>query len=678
MIFTIRRRMFINIIVLTIPMCLFAWLLMQEVQKQIDFADQEMKGIVLQKPLTNLLHEVHAHKLALLMGESGEKIAGHIADLRNEMNKAYGAVGSSVGFSEQALGETDVQKIGLPLSKNQWNALQPAVDEALKNLSNTADAASIDQHTKLAGAIKAMISRASDGSNLTLDPDLDSYYVMDALSFAIPNSIDDLAGAQTELLTILPHKKGITHEQFSRIEIWKHILDADDTGRVMGSLGIALVEDPNFYGVSPTLARIKPLMEDYDAKNKALLAMLDKVHTPDAVVTEADLVKAFNDSRESLMALFKASQEEIDVLLNTRIASFQAHLKELLLQGGIALLIGFVLFWLISRSIVNPINRLRNVMISLAKGNIDVEVPYTRKRDEIGQMANAVVVFKDNAMHLRKLAKEFEDSVKHVVEIVASAATEMDSASRDLTSRAETSHVKLKELNVDVGNVLQSIQHVSTAGDQLTSAITEISSQVHKSTATTISAVQDASNVKKVAEAMADSAQKVSGIVGIINGIAAKITLLALNATIEAARAGEAGKGFAVVASEVKTLATQTATATAEISNLVGAMQGSSQETLTAISQITSVIDQINQISSIIAAAIEEQGAATKEISGHINQASKRVNNITKNVAEVTESAGHSTAAATQTLQASNELAKQSEHLRSEVTSFLGNLAKAG
>ncbi|MBX9726225.1 MAG: methyl-accepting chemotaxis protein, partial [Rickettsiales bacterium] len=434
----------------------------------------------------------------------------------------------------------------------------------------------------------------------------------------------------------------------------------------------------NFYGASATLSRIKPLMEDYDAKNKALLAVLDKVHAPDATMTQADLAKAFNDSRESLMALFKASQEEMNVLLNTRIASFQAHLKELLLQGGTALLIGFVLFWLISRSIANPINRLRKVMMSLAKGDIDVEVPYTRKRDEIGQMANAVVVFKDNAVHLRKLAKEFEDSVKHVVEIVASAATEMDSASRDLTTRAETSHAKLKELNIDVGNVLQSIQHVSTAGDQLTSAITEISSQVHKSTATTSSAVQDASNVKKVAEAMAESAQKVSGIVGIINGIAAKITLLALNATIEAARAGEAGKGFAVVASEVKTLATQTATATAEISNLVGAMQGSSQETLTAISQITSVIDQINQISSIIAAAIEEQGAATKEISGHINQASKRVDNITKNVAEVTESAGHSTAAATQTLQASNELAKQSEHLRSEVTSFLGNLAKAG
>jgi methyl-accepting chemotaxis protein len=170
----------------------------------------------------------------------------------------------------------------------------------------------------------------------------------------------------------------------------------------------------------------------------------------------------------------------------------------------------------------------------------------------------------------------------------------------------------------------------------------------------------------------------VGGIVGIINNIAANITLLALNATIEAARAGESGKGFAVVASEVKTLANQTASATAEISALVTAMQGSSQNTLHAVKEITSVIEQMNQISGIIADAIEEQGAATSEIADHINRASKRVDDITKNVSSVTESASHSTAAATQTQQASHRLSQQSGKLRHDVSQFLGHLTARG
>ncbi len=679
MIFSIRKRMLINVVVLAIPMCVFAWLLSQEVQKQIDFAAQELDGERLQKPLTELLHEVRMKKIALLTGSETESTTTRIADLRKQMNETYTEVGSHVGFSDQELGEADVKKIGLPLAKNQWGAIVPAIDEALQHLPNSTDDASLTALDTLAGALKAAISRASDGSNLTLDPDLDSYYVMDALSFAIPNSIEDLAGAEAELLAILPHQsKGITPAQFARIEVWKHILDADDTGRVMGSLSIALAEDGNFYGTSASLARLGPLMKAYEEKNKALLALFDQIHTPGNALSQADLSTAFAASRASLMTLYTAAQEEMNILLHTRITFFEAHLKTLLMQGGIALLIGFGIFWLISRSIVNPINHLRTAMTSLAKGAVDTDIPHTNKRDEIGQMANAVVVFKQNAIHLRKLAREFEDSVKHVVEIVASAATEMDSSSRDLSSRAGDSHKKLQVLNHDVGEVSQSIQHVSTAGDQLSSAISEISAQVHKSTATTGNAVQEAGNVRKVAESMANSAQKVSGIVEIINSIAAKITLLALNATIEAARAGEAGKGFAVVASEVKTLANQTASATAEISALVEAMQGSSQDTLSAIGQITNVIDQINQISGIIAAAIEEQGAATKEISSHINQAAQRVQNITTNVSDVTDSAAHSTSAAAQTLQASGDLSKQSEHLRTEVTKFLRDLTNAG
>jgi methyl-accepting chemotaxis protein len=313
-------------------------------------------------------------------------------------------------------------------------------------------------------------------------------------------------------------------------------------------------------------------------------------------------------------------------------------------------------------------------MQDLASGMIDIEVPYLQKRDEIGQMANALLIFKHNAQKMHDITRNFEQSIKQVVGIVASAATEMDSASRDLTNRAEASHGNLKALNTDVMGVAESMQMVSSSGEQLYLSINEINSQMHKSSTTAANAMSETIHVKKVAEKLAESTQKIAGIVGIINGIASKITLLALNATIESARAGEAGKGFAVVATEVKTLATQTANATAEISDLVATMQDSSSETLSAVGKITGIVDEINDITNIIAAAVEEQGAATKEISNHIKQASDRVDSITENILIVTESASASSAAATQTLQASGELSKQSEALRGQVDGFMHNI----
>lgn len=677
MILSIRKRMLINIVFLAVPMSFFAWQLTQQVQTlEIDFAEQEIKGLALQKPLTRLLHEVHQHKLALLRGQQTASIDARIAQERAALTSGFSDVGSDIGFNDLALSEGNLAAIGLPVAPKQWKAVAGSADKALASLPSQADAESLAAHTALAGALKSMITRASDGSNLTLDPDLDSYYVMDALSFAIPNAIDNLGNAESDAMA-MTSKRTISPDDVAKIEVWKHILSSDDSGRVIGSLGTALAEDANFHGVSASLAQLKPLMDSYQEKNNAVLALLDRVRTPGSMPTDEEISVEFQQARGALMALHQAAQEEMKILLSTRIGHSTSRLNQLLLEGGSALLVGLLLFWVVSRSIVNPINELRNVMNTLAKGRLDITIPHTAKRDEIGQMATAVVIFKQNAEHLHKLSCDFENSVKQAVEIVASAATEMNATSCDLGHRASSSYKKLTDLDQEVVEVSESIQHVSTAGSQLSSAISEISAQVHKSTATTNTAVIEASNVKRVAESMAYSAQKVSGIVEIINGIAAKISLLSLNATIEAARAGEAGKGFAVVASEVKTLATQTASATSEITTLVEAMQESSNATLGAISEITTVIEQINTISGIIAAAIEEQGAATRDIASHIHQASSRVEVITKNISEVAESTGHSTAAATQAVHASQELSQQSEKLRTEVNNFLRNMAAA-
>lgn len=667
MIFSIRTRMLINIIVMAIPLCFFAWLMTQEVQKQIDFAAAEIKGIEMQKPLVKILRDVHARKVALINGSATDSsLAGNL----NAAQQVFNAVGADIGFGRQ---EADKTKIVLAINATDWNGAFQEIIKAANDMPEKA--VKHQQYNDMATAIKALISRSSDGSNLTLDPDVDSYYVMDAVSFAIPAAIDNLGKAQEELLTMLPSMRfGITTEQSNKLAVWKHIIGENDTARILGSIGVALAEDANFYGNSASLSRLSILVADYEEKQAKIIDIMDRIQKAYAPLSAQEVSSAFAQANESLMKVATAAQEELFTLLHVRIEYFKAHVQSLLMQGGAALLAGLVLFWIISRSIVVPIKRLEYAMRRITEGDITTHVPCTKKRDEIGRMARTVEVFKKNAESIQTMAKDFELSIKQIVDIVSSAATELNTASSDLTKVSEDGHNKVKELSSDVTGVATNMQMVATAGEQLYGAINEISGQVQKSTETTNQAVTEATNVKRKTDGLLDATQRISGIVGIINGIAAKITLLALNATIEAARAGEAGKGFAVVAGEVKALAAQTASATAEISGLVETMQGSSKETADAIGSITTIIDSLNEIASIVAAAVEEQGVVTKDISNHITQATKRMELVSQNVSVVTATSSHSATAATQTLQASNELAQQAEILRGKVHEFMSKL----
>ena len=677
---SIRSRLFLNIVIIMAPMCFFVWLLVQEVQTQINFSMQERKGVALQKPLTELLHQVQQRKLALLQNTLTPPQDSTIAKLIETMNDAARLVATDVGFASQPLTDGDKKNLGVTVANGQWGGAISAVLASIQTLPKDNSQMSIDAYVSTAAALKALISRASDGSNLTLDPDLDSYYVMDATSFALPNTIDDLANAEADMLSIIQSRSaaevahGLLPERFAKIKVWENTLQSVDTARIIGSFGTALAEDGNFNGISPTLSSLTPLIKHYEDAAKELATTMDALTAPGRNISAEELSIATDKMRTALVALYDKAAVELPSLLLIREASLKEHLKGLLVQGCISLAAGLVLFWLVARSITVPITRLNNVMMTLASGNTNVDVKGAGKRHELGKMASAVVVFKQNAEFIQKLAKDFETSVQHVVDVVASAATEMDAASRNVNNQAQQSHSLLTKLSVDVVNVTDNIQSIATTGEELTAAINEISGQVQKSNATTDSAADEATHMRKVAEELSKSASQVSGIVEIINGIAAKINLLSLNATIEAARAGEAGKGFSVVASEVKALANQTAAATAEIGALVTNMQESSNLTLEAVTQIIGVIDQMTGISSTIAAAVEEQGVATREIVENIVRASDRITNVKTSASVITDTAAQSAAASSQTLQAAGELSKQAETLRSDVRDFMKKL----
>jgi methyl-accepting chemotaxis protein len=364
-----------------------------------------------------------------------------------------------------------------------------------------------------------------------------------------------------------------------------------------------------------------------------------------------------------------------------------------------ALAIGLVLAWAIGRGIAGPVIGMTAAMQKLAGGDKSVEIPAQGRRDEIGQMAGAVEVFKHNMIEadrlrleqeqtksraeaektaaMNKMADDFEASVKGIVQTVSSAATELQSTSASMSATAEETQRQSTAVAAASEQASTNVQTVASAAEELSSSIAEISRQVSDSARIAGQAVHDAEHTNAQVQALAEAAQKIGDVVKLINDIAGQTNLLALNATIEAARAGEAGKGFAVVASEVKSLANQTAKATEDIAAQINAIQNATGSAVQAIGGIGQTIGRINEIATTIASAVEEQGAATKEIARNVQQASAGTNEVSSNIANVTQAATETGAAASQVLSSSGELAKQSENLSLQVDAFIAKIRAA-
>jgi methyl-accepting chemotaxis protein len=391
----------------------------------------------------------------------------------------------------------------------------------------------------------------------------------------------------------------------------------------------------------------------------------------------------------------KAQQATMATMLDTT-GSVRTNV---LTTAGAALLVGLVLAWAVGRGISRPVRRMTEVMKRLAGGDTTAVVPDTGRKDEIGEMAAAVQVFKDNmieADHLRaqqeeqktrsdterhqlmlSLADKFETGVGDVIEHVTSHATELQATAQSMAATSTQASRQVSAVAGASGQASENVNTVATATEELSSSIREISQQVGQSTRIIGDAVTQATATNEQVQGLAAAAQKIGEVVKLINEIAGQTNLLALNATIEAARAGEAGRGFAVVASEVKTLAGQTAKATEEISAQISAIQQATKVSAQAIQQITDTIGTVNQNATAIASAVEQQGAATQEIARNVSQAAKGTAEVSSNIAGVSAAAEQTGTAASAVLASANELSKNSEALKAYVESFLKEVRAA-
>ncbi len=359
--------------------------------------------------------------------------------------------------------------------------------------------------------------------------------------------------------------------------------------------------------------------------------------------------------------------------------------------------IGFAVHAVIAK-VSRPIAQLTQAMSRLADRDWTAAVPATDRQDEIGAMARAVSVFKENGIANDKLREEqtreqetkerrasaleaavaeFEAAAKSIVDTVSASATEMQSSAQSMSGTAEETSRQATAVAAASEQASSNVQTVATAGEELSSSIAEISRQVTQSTRIAGKAVEEATRTDAKVQGLADAAQKIGEVVQLINDIAAQTNLLALNATIEAARAGEAGKGFAVVASEVKSLANQTAKATEDIGAQVSSIQGATRDSVEAIKAIGRTISEVSEIATTIASAVEEQGAATQEIARNVQEAARGTQDVSANIAGVTQAAAEAGAAATQLLDVAGDLAKQAVALRAQVDAFLAKVRAA-
>jgi len=364
-----------------------------------------------------------------------------------------------------------------------------------------------------------------------------------------------------------------------------------------------------------------------------------------------------------------------------------------------AILLGLAIALLLGRSITRPIQRLADVMSVMAAGNLTVPVPATAARDEIGVMARAVQVFR-TALHdaerlrveqaelkakaaeerhsgLLVLADQFEHSVGGIVGVVTDASARLQGAAQAMSETADLAASEAKIVATASARASVNVQTVSAATEELTASISEINQQVTACSRIAATAVDEAQHTDTAVRGLAEAARRIGDVVGLIHTIAAQTNLLALNATIEAARAGDAGKGFAVVAAEVKGLAVQTGKATDDIARQVAAIQGTTEAAMQALGSVTRTIGQMNEIATAIAGAVEQQSAATREISSNVSEAASGTQQVSTTIASLTEASGAVGTAAGGVLGEASGLSQQSERLRQEMETFLANVRAA-
>jgi methyl-accepting chemotaxis protein len=579
--------------------------------------------------------------------------------------------------------------------------LKAAIDQSMRNTTNPAR---LEKVTKLEREFRAFTKIFADILKTKEESEFVTRNSLTRSEMSMEYKLSDLGSeaSEADLQAVAFQTKTIS-TQYQSIKVFSNnFVVSGDMSAATSALSRVSFLDNALKNMPAGNDKITAILKEVDGLLKTYREALTKLVANKTKVDE--LITEMNDSAEDITKLGSAMKADM-VSDQARLES-ESHetiadterLILLLAVGGFVL--GAVLALMLGRGISRPMTAMCKAMRELASGNFDVVLPGLGRRDELGEMASAVEEFKVQAVakaerdaaqqeaqnkasaaarrqELIRFADEFEATVGSIVANVSSSATQLEAAAGTLTRTAETTQSLSSQVAETSGQASSDMQSVAAATEELSASVNEIGRRVRESNDIAVAAVRQAEQTDNRIGKLSRAAQEIGDVVKLITAIAEQTNLLALNATIEAARAGDAGRGFAVVASEVKSLASQTAKATDEISNHISGMQGATQESVTAIKEIGGTIGKISEIASTIASAVEEQGSATQEIARSVQNVAKGTQTASENVMEVNRGATETGSASEEVLHSARTLSNESTRLREELDRFMANIRAA-
>jgi methyl-accepting chemotaxis protein len=618
-------------VVLLLPLGFVTWGYVGIQTAQVKFSAKERVGVTYMRPLLTLTAATVRDRHTAVAGSPVDEAATTAAiEAVDAVDKAHG------------------RELGVSAT---WATARAGLTAAAS--SGTGQAA-YDAYGKAAAALLGLVIAVSDASNLTLDPDLDSYYAMDALVFRLPGLVDEAGRAGDEALLAADRPARAIRAAQLRLAGSAGVL-AGTQQMVEAGMATALARTAR-----PQFADVRPLVE---AEQKAVAALLAQINQAAASGRLTAVTAAAGDAAwTAVVRLADGLGSQLDALLTTRIGGFEAkaHVVEAAAAGALLLvaylLVGFY------RSATVPLRRIVTALRALAEGDLTQQV-VVDTRDEVGQMGIALNVALTRV-------REAVHGLRADADEVATTSTRLAEVGGEMRTIAESTAIRAEQAGTVADAVSDHLTRVSTGVEEMSASINEISRGASQAVTVATEAVDAARNTEQAIGSLATSSAQIGEVLKAITAIAGQTNMLALNASIEAARAGEAGTGFAVVAGEVKELAQETSRATEDIAARIDAIQSDALNAVTAIQQISGVIARVNEIQTTIAAAVKQQSATTSEMSYGISEVAAGAVRIADGVGSVTEEANRTTAGAVSTAQSTRDLTQTAERLRDIVARF--------
>jgi methyl-accepting chemotaxis protein len=631
---------------LLIPIAFLTYLLISEKQISISFAEAEVDGVAFLRPVeTFMLGAIRA---------------------------ARGGPGDWTRWEE-----------GLDAAQRRYGAAMEtaeplaAVSAAARALRAAAAGPARDAaEGELLTQLRALITRIGDKSNLILDPDLDTYYVMDIVLLKLPELLQraaELADARRAAAAVPAGQ--LSDEQRANLIVL--------AAAVRGTMeGLEASADLGYRG-NPDGA-LRPRLERAVAALKAASAGFVEPASGDVTPRQDALERA-------LEAAWTASADALVDMLGTRIHGFRARMGMALAIVALLLLAALGLAAAMGRSISRPLMRLNDRMAALTEGDTAAEIPYRARRDEVGTIARAVEFFRqalidraalsatrDGEMQAQlgaarereRRAVDFQRRMNAVAGSIAGIVAEMQSTGTRLSQVVEQTNARCVAMTANSEKTFGSIEAMTAVTDDLDTSIGAISERVGASRAMAEDAVREVRETNAIMGELGEASRRIGDIVSLIQNVAGQTNLLALNATIEAARAGEAGKGFAVVATEVKSLARTTAGATEDITRSIGQMQALTQDMAKRMGQVGTAVERITATVGEIAGAVETQGRATRDIAASVGSAAEGTRTVSQDLAALTSISAEAAAAADGARRMSTKLQHEATGLADAFASF--------